>query len=111
MLEIEMKFPVAHFLAVQACLRQWQATLAPAIEEDDHYFNAPDRDFAKTDEAFRIRRIGALHYITYKGPRQAGPSKTRTEIEIDLGDGPNVVEEWEQLFTCLGYRPVAVVRK
>lgn len=111
MLEIEMKFRVVDFHGVQARLEQWPTTAAPTLDEADHYFNAPDRDFARTDEALRIRRIGAKNCITYKGPRHAGPSKTRTEIEIPLEEGPDAVATWERLLTCLGYRAVAVVRK
>ena len=111
MLEIEMKFPVADFRAVQASLTQWNARPDLPLDEADHYFNAPDRDFAKTDEALRIRCIGSKNRITYKGPRQPGPAKTRTEIEIPLADGAGAMATWERLLTHLGYRPVAVVRK
>ena len=111
MLEIEMKFAVADFGAVEQQLRAWQAVPQPAIEEVDHYFNAPDRDFAHTDEAFRLRCIGADNRITYKGPKQAGPTKTRTEIEIGLEPGAEAAEKFRSLAQHLGYRPTAVVRK
>ena len=92
MLEIEMKFPVADFTAVERTLRGWQAREHPAIDEADHYFNAPDRDFARTDEAFRLRCIGDVNRITYKGPKQGGPAKTRTEIELALESGPDAAQ-------------------
>ncbi len=111
MLEIEMKFPVADFGSVEETLRRWQARRDPTIDEADHYFNAPDRDFARTDEAFRLRRIGPRNLITYKGPKQAGPAKTRTEMEVPLEDGPAVAEEFCRLVGKLGYRPSAVVHK
>ncbi len=79
--------------------------------EADHYFNAPDRDFAHTDEAFRLRRIGEANFLTYKGPKRAGDVKIRTELEIPLRDGDEAAEQFTQLLTHLGYRPVAVVRK
>src|SRR5437773_12142598 len=87
MLEIELKFPVAEFSAIQQRLGQWGARAEAALDEADHYFNAPDRDFARTDEAFRLRRIGTQNRITYKGPKQGGPAKTRTEIELGLEAG------------------------
>jgi adenylate cyclase class 2 len=111
MLEIEMKFPVADFGPVVQRLEQWAAKRDQALDEADHYFNAPDRDFARTDEAFRLRRIGAQSRITYKGPKQGGPAKTRTEIEVPLGDGPGSAEDFCRLVDNLGYRAVAVVRK
>lgn len=111
MLEIEMKFAVADFSAVAGHLSNWQAKAQPTIEEADHYFNAPDRDFGRTDEAFRLRCIGDQNRITYKGPKQAGPAKTRTEIEIGIEPGAHAAERFRHLVQHLGYRPTAVVKK
>ena len=111
MLEIELKFAVGDFREVERILASWHAAVEPAIDEADHYFNAPDRDFAKTDEAFRLRRVGRRNRITYKGPKQAGPTKTRTEIEIALADGDETADAYCRLVRQLGYRPTAVVRK
>ncbi len=111
MLEIEMKFAVADFAAVRACLQSWQAQAQEPIDEADHYFNAPDRDFAGTGEAFRMRRIGARNFLTYKGSRLPGLAKTRPEIEVAIGEGDATAETMIRLLSHLGYRPVAVVRK
>jgi adenylate cyclase class 2 len=111
MLEIEMKFPVADFESIRARLQAWAARAAAPIQESDHYFNAPDRDFARTDEALRVRRIGPHNRVTYKGARQPGPAKTRTEIEVGLAEGDQTADDFCRLLTHLGYRPVAVVRK
>src|SRR5262245_39418921 len=111
MLEIEMKFPVADFDVAEHALAAWQARREPAIDEADDYFNAPDRDFARTDEAFRLRQIGERNLITYKGPKQAGPAKTRTEIEVPLEAGAKSADGFRQLVLKLGFRPTAVVRK
>ncbi|HZZ80142.1 MAG TPA: class IV adenylate cyclase [Gemmataceae bacterium] len=111
MLEIEMKFPVADFGPVVAKLRAWNASAQPTIEEADRYFNAPDRDFARTDEAFRLRSIGNENRVTYKGPKQGGPTKTRTEIEIGLEAGNVGADKFCRMVQHLGYRPTAVVQK
>jgi adenylate cyclase, class 2 len=111
MLEIEMKFPVACFSRVEELMQRWHAVAKPALDEADHYFNAPDRDFGKTDEAFRLRRIGNDNRITYKGPKHAGPAKTRTEIELALAEGVETAEQFCRLVEHLGYRAVAVVHK
>ena len=111
MIEIEMKFPAADFGEIERRLAGLQATARPPINEADHYFNAPDRDFGRTDEAFRLRRVGAENRITYKGPKQPGPTKTRTEIELGLEPGPEAADRWCALVQHLGYRPVAIVRK
>ena len=111
MLEIEVKCPVTDFDAIRARLKDWDAKADAAIDEADHYFNAPDRDFARTDEALRIRRVGTTNRVTYKGPKQAGTTKTRREIEIRLADGVETAENFAMLLEALGYRPTAVVRK
>src|SRR5262249_26263600 len=79
--------------------------------EADHYFNAPDRDFAKTDEAFRMRRVGPKNFLTYKGPKQQAAVKIRTELEVPLPEGDEAAVQFTQLLVHLGYRPVAVVKK
>jgi adenylate cyclase class 2 len=111
MLEIEMKFPAPDFAPIQEKLLRWNARPDEAREEADHYYNAPDRDFARTDEALRLRRSGSANVVTYKGPRQAGPAKTRTEIEVALENGAQAAEDFCRLLTHLGYRAVAVVSK
>jgi adenylate cyclase class 2 len=111
MLEIEVKYLAPDRQALEAKLRALRAREVGEHEEADHYFNAPDRDFRKTDEAFRIRRIGEQNFLTYKGPRQAGPTKTRPEIEVPFGDGEAAANDLGRLLQHLGYRPVAIVRK
>jgi adenylate cyclase class 2 len=111
MLEIEQKYARADLAAIERRLAEWGARLAEEHEEADHYFNAPDRDFAQTDEAFRLRRIGAANYLTYKGPKQKATVKVRTELEVPLVEGDELAEKYAQLLRYLGYRPTAVVRK
>jgi adenylate cyclase class 2 len=111
MLEIEMKFPIGDFAAVEKALRERGARSPEALHEADHYFNAPDRDFAGTDEALRIRRIGHASFITYKGPRRDRQTKTRTEIEVPLAEGEETAIAFQRLLEHLGYRPVRVVCK
>ncbi len=111
MLEIEMKCPVADFSLVEQCLARWGIASGDSHQEADHYFNAPDRDFASTDEALRLRRIGPHNLVTYKGPRQATTAKTRVEVEVPLEDGEAAAQDCGRLLQLLGYRPVAIVRK
>jgi adenylate cyclase class 2 len=111
MLEIEQKFARADFAAIERRLAEWGATLGAEHVEADHYFNAPDRDFAKTDEAFRLRRVGDANFLTYKGPKQPAAVKIRTELELPLPDGDDAAAQFTQLLRHLGYRPTAVVKK
>jgi len=111
MLEIEVKFRVDDFAALEARLKEWQAEACAERQDADAYFQAPHRDFAKTDEAFRLRRIGSASFITYKGPKIDAATKTRLEIEVPLAEGVQPAEDFEKLVHALGFRPVAIVRK
>ena len=111
MLEVEMKFPVGDLSLLERRLSEMGAAKHQELDEVDHYFNAPDRDFARTDEALRIRRIGACNFVTYKGPKLDAQTKTRSEVEVALAPGEAVLEAFTRLLIHLGYRPVAAVRK
>ena len=92
MLEVEMKYAEADFRAVRAGLALWKARPQRSRRETDRYFNAPDRDFARTDEALRLRQAGRLNILTYKGPKLDALSKTRSEIEAPLAEGSRAAE-------------------
>jgi adenylate cyclase, class 2 len=111
MLEVEVKYRLTDPAAVVAQLKAWGGTVIAEHAEADHYLNAPDRDFARTDEALRLRRIGDVNLLTYKGPRRDSTSKTRTELEVPCPPGAESAEAFLKLFRHLGYRPTAVVRK
>ena len=111
MLEVEMKFRVPDWTAITAKLAALGAVAEPQREDTDHYFNAPDRDFAQTDEAVRLRRIGSENYLTYKGPKIDTLTKSRSEIELRLADGSQAAADSVRFLSSLGYRPVAVVSK
>ncbi len=111
MLEIEMKFSAPDFAALERLLQGLQARRADVLEEVDQYYAPPDRDFGRTDEALRLRRIGSANIVTYKGPKQPGATKTRTEIEVNLEPGEEAADKFGRLLTHLRYRAVAVVRK
>lgn len=112
MLEVELKFRLLDdFAAVEATLLNLGARKIDTRDESDHYFNAPDRDFAQTDEALRLRRSNGRNLITYKGPKLDAQTKTRTEIEIPFASAGTWHVEMEALLCHLGYRPVALVHK
>jgi adenylate cyclase class 2 len=110
-LEVELKFRVSDWGPVVQKLTAWGATAAPPRKDTDHYFNAPDRDFAQTDEAVRVRRIGPVNLLTYKGAKIDTATKSRPEIELKLSDGPATAADAVRFLSALGYRPVAVVSK
>lgn len=132
MLEVEVKYPVSDFAALERQLAEMGEALHVERLEVDQYLNAPDRDFATTDEALRVRRTGPVGVdhssphapregtitrsvmstvVTYKGPKRDAQTKTRTEIEVPLAEGDDVADDFIRLLQHLGYRSVAVVRK
>jgi len=110
-LEVEVRYRTDDRPGVIAKLLAWGATLTQDRTDVDLYFDAPDRSLKTTDEAFRLRRIGAANMLTYKGPRRDTETRTRTEIEIPLGDGDATATDTERLLVALGYKPIVVVRK
>lgn len=111
MLEVEAKFRLPDPAAIERRLLALGARLIADHVEADHYLNAPDRDFARTDEALRLRRIGPDNFLTYKGPRRDSTSKTRQELELPCPPGDDSAKDFLELFGLLGYRPTAVVQK
>jgi len=109
--EVEQKYPVDGFGAVEAKLVELGATVSAPHEELDLYVNHPVRDFAETDEALRIRRKGGKTLITYKGPKIDTTTKTRREIELPLGEQPETPDQWRELLEVLSFVAVAEVRK
>ena len=109
--EVEMKFPVAEMAVLETKLTGLGATIGGSQLEVDTYFAHPARDFAKTDEALRIRRKGTANFITYKGPKIDAATKTRREIDLPLPPGEDTAQQWTDLLQALGFTPVGEVRK
>lgn len=110
MYEVELKVRAAHG-TVREQLDAAGATHVETVEQEDIYYDAPDRSFAETDEALRIRRErqdGATETrVTYKGPLVDSESKTRQEAETAVADP----EAMRAILDGLGYDPAATVRK
>ena len=128
-----MKVPADHD-AVRAALDEAGAERLGTVAQADTYYDAPHRDFAATDEAFRIRTVasaapafertgdlvadvdavlagdasaGGETRVTYKGPLVEAESKTREEFETTVGDR----DELAAILDGLGFEPAADVRK
>jgi adenylate cyclase, class 2 len=109
--EVEVKYRSADHERLRRLLLERGAREEAPAEQEDVYLGHPSRDFAQTHEAFRLRRDGGENRITYKGPRFAGPTKTREEIEIALAAGEEAFRDLTRLFENLGFHPVAAIRK
>jgi adenylate cyclase, class 2 len=110
-IEVEQKFAVDDHREIQRRLEQLGAHEVGIVEQVDRYFNHPARDFAQTDEALRLRRVGEANFITYKGPKLDAATKTRREIELPLGAGTKHAGEYAELLTALGFRLSGEVQK
>lgn len=92
MLEVEVKARITGE-GVEKKLWQIGAVLLKEEKQIDFYFSHPCRDFKKTDEALRVRRVGDNLYLTYKGPKTDLETKTRKEVETRVE---------EEIFLLLG---------
>jgi len=109
--EVEQKFRLQRPDDLEDRLSELGTSFGPAVEQCDHYFAHPARDFATTDEALRIRSVGALNYVTYKGPKVDSATKTRREIELPIESSGVGADHFAQLLVALGFTSVATVRK
>ena len=109
--EVEQKFPVGDLAGLEARLTSLGATIHESVRQVDRYFAHPSRDFAATDEALRIRRVGERNFVTYKGPKIDTATKTRREIERPIEPGAAGAAALAELLEALGFRAVAQVRK
>lgn len=110
--EVEQKFRLGdQGESILARILELGAIRIGEVQQADHYFNHPVRDFATTDEALRIRSVGDRNWLTWKGPKIDQKTKTRREIETALGDGSKTAEEISEVLMILGFQSVAVVQK
>jgi adenylate cyclase class 2 len=109
--EVELKFPVTDVDRVRHVIDSLGAVWSPPVRQEDVYFAHPQRDFAVTDEAFRLRSVGDKHWLTYKGPLVDRETKTRQEVEVPLGDGSHTASQMKSLLAGLGFREVRCVAK
>ena len=111
MIEVEVKAKINDFNLVKKSLKEIDAKKSHIEHQEDSYFASPIKDFAKTDEALRIREIKinkkTKTVITYKGPKIDAKSKTREEIELGIEDP----KKMERVFEHLGFKKVAKVIK
>jgi adenylate cyclase class 2 len=110
-IEVEQKYRLADRASFETRLAALNPSPAHTVSQVDRYFAHPSRDFARTDEALRLRRVGELNYITYKGPKLDATTKTRREVEIPLAGGSAAAAEATELLEALGFTPVAEVAK
>ncbi len=108
MLEVEAKFAVRDPGGVRDRLNRQEVRMTRRQQEHDVYYNAPHRDFGKTDEALRVRYDDTGVTATYKGPKvRVGSAKAREEFNLAVASG----ETLEEILSHLGFRRAATVSK
>src|SRR5438067_687125 len=100
--EVEQKHRVTNTDELLARLSGRGVIVGEAIEQLDQYFAHPCRDFAKTDEALRIRTVGDKSFVTYKGPKLDTTTKTRHELELPLDPQDATGSRFAELLSALG---------
>ncbi len=108
-LEVEQKFRIATHEFLLSKLRAINTTELPEERHCDTYLQHPCRDFGQTGEALRVREVNENAVVTFKGPRQPGTVKIRSEIELPLVGGTRV--GWMDIWLALGFKIVAQVHK
>jgi adenylate cyclase, class 2 len=88
--EIEAKMQVDSLEAIRQRLQELGAEPNGEALETNSFFDTDDRSLLAADKGLRLRSTSPLpagpvtHTITYKGPRQHGPLKSREEKELGV---------------------------
>lgn len=106
MIEVEIKVEAPH-TEVEERLEQVGAEEHGEKVQHDVYYSAPHREFEETDEALRTRAEDGDVYVTYKGPKLDRSTKSRKEIDLEVGN----LELADDLLKALGFEEYGRVRK
>jgi len=106
-MEVEVKAYAEDLKKIEARIREMGAEPTWEGDQVDTYYNHPKRDFAKTDEALRIRKEKDRNALTYKGPKVDNLSKTREEIQFSIENA----EAAGTMLIKLGFSVSCVVKK
>ncbi len=107
-IEIEKKFRSPGNDKVEKNLARLGAKKLADGTIEDIYFSHPVKDFGKSDEALRLRKLEDEAELTYKGPRMKHENtKAREEINVKV-DNPL---EAQRIIERLGFSEVCVIKK
>ncbi len=111
--EIEAKMAVGDLNSVRSRLAECHAKRLGAFTEVNTFFDTDDRSLMAADKGLRLRlnrntETGEEdHIMTYKGPRQHGPLKSREEVEMAVEGSA----ESAKLLECLGFHKMLSFEK
>jgi len=98
--EIKLTFEDGPQAAHALIERHGYTETKPRTLESDQLFDRGD-ELMDSDRLLRLRRTGKRATVTYKGPGEHGPHKSREEIEFDVSDP----EAFTLSVARLGYQP------
>jgi len=81
-------------------------TLISSLTQSDVYYDAPNRDFKKTDEALRVRVSNGHAEVTYKGPKIDTETKARKEINVKVD-----YQKFKNILEVLNFKRIKSVDK
>ncbi len=101
--ELEAKFPIDDFRAIRRALKAAGAEYHGTAEQEDTFFDSPERHLYNADRGLRLRRIRVLRgandgfksgwLLTYKGARQKHDRiKLRRELQTHVDDGEALIQ-------------------
>ena len=98
--ETEVKIRLVDRAATQENIsRAGLAPSVPRIFEANALYDTRDRSLREREMILRLRQVGDSAVITWKGPDQPGPYKSRAELETSIGS----YEALHQILVNLGY--------
>jgi len=107
--ETELKIPVEDLADIRTTLVSRGAKMVTeSMREVNLLLDTEDRELSGRGCVLRLRRYGARHILTFKGPTSYdGSIKIRTEHELEVGD----IEKMELVLGDLGFSPCARYEK
>jgi adenylate cyclase class 2 len=102
-LEVEIKLRLSNGVAAahETLSKAGFRVIKPRTFESNILFDTPAETLRKRRQLIRIRRVGPLSVLTYKGAGKAGKHKSREELETLVADPGNL----ETILLRLGYAP------
>lgn len=113
--EIELKFRLPDPQPLRDALHRAGAVPRRRVAETNTLFDTADQRLMHAGCGLRLRSERSLepadapaeHLLTFKGPRQPGTVKVRTEMEATVGGGPALA----QILGALGFAPTVCYEK
>lgn len=100
--ETEIKLRVRDVATLRARIEELGYRVsAPRILEADQLYDREDQQLRRSDQILRLRTRGDRSTLTYKGPAQRSPHKSREELELDVSDGAT----FARILAAIGYKP------